>query len=131
MTVRSATTADAARLLEIYSWYVKNTAITFEYDAPDAGQYKERIRNILKDFPFLVAEEDGKIIGYAYAGRVRTRAAYQHCVETSVYISRAQRRSGAGRLLYDHRRSAHGVCRGRSAVPVSRIDRSADQQDRA
>ena len=101
MKIRTAVLEDAQAVAAIYAPYVRDTAITFEYDAPDAAQYEERIRNIIKDFPFLVAEKDGAVIGYAYAGRVRTRAAYQHCVETSVYISRALRRSGAGKLLYE------------------------------
>ena len=92
MKIRTAVLEDAQAVAAIYAPYVRDTAITFEYDAPDAAQYEERIRNIIKDFPFLVAEKDGA---------VRTRAAYQHCVETSVYISRALRRSGAGKLLYE------------------------------
>ena len=60
--VRSASTADAESLLKIYSYYVKNTAISFEYDVPDIDEFKGRIKHIMEKYPYLVAEQDGTII---------------------------------------------------------------------
>ena len=76
--IRSATTDDAGRLLEIYAYYVKNTAITFECDVPSPDEFRERIENTLRKYPYLVLEEDGTVLGYAYAGPFVGRAAYRH-----------------------------------------------------
>ena len=101
MNIRHATPEDAEALLGIYSHYVKNTAVTFEYEVPSAEEFRMRIANTLKKYPYLVAEEDGKAVGYAYASPFKTRAAYDHSVEASIYVSRDQRRTGIGSLLLD------------------------------
>ena len=67
MKIRSATVGDAERLREIYAYYVEHTAISFEYDVPSVEEFRSRIENILKAYPYLVAEENGTIQGYAYA----------------------------------------------------------------
>lgn len=100
MTIRSATPDDAAALLGIYAPYVTNTAITFELEPPSVEEFSERIREIQQKFPYLLAEEDGKVIGYTYAHTFRQRAAYNHCVEMTIYIDRDNRRSGVGTALY-------------------------------
>ena len=100
MTIRSAKISDAARLLEIYSYYVKNTAITFEYEVPAPDAFAKRIENTLQKYPYLVLEEDGVICGYAYASAFRPRAAYAHCAELSIYIDKNATGRGYGRLLY-------------------------------
>lgn len=100
VTVRTASAEDAERLLEIYAPYVKNTAITFEYDVPSVDEFRRRIAGVLRNFPYLAAETDGRIIGYAYAGRFHERAAYARCAETSIYVDRSCRRCGTGRKLY-------------------------------
>ena len=99
--IRSATENDAERLLEIYSYYVKDTAISFEYDVPDLEGFRERIRHTLEKYPYLVLEEDGVIKGYAYAGVFKARAAYDHCCEMSIYLDRSSRGRGYGRALYE------------------------------
>ena len=82
----------AAALLAIYAPYVRETAITFEYDVPDEREFAARIRHVLEKFPYLVAEaDDGEIVGYAYAGVFHPRAAYQWCAEMSVYVKRDAR----------------------------------------
>lgn len=101
MNIRSATTADADRLLDIYSWYVENTAITFEYVVPSQDEFRERITGTLERFPYLVLEDDNMIHGYAYAGPFRSRAAYSHCCELSTYLDRNSRGYGYGRKLYE------------------------------
>lgn len=101
MQIRSATPKDAAGLLEIYAYYVEHTAITFEYDVPSLEEFRDRIENTLAKYPYLVLEEEGKIVGYAYAGVFKNRAAYCYSCETSIYIDREKRRQGYGRILYE------------------------------
>ena len=99
--LRVATPEDAAVLAEIYAPYVRETAITFEYAVPSVAEFAGRIAHTLEKFPYLVAENDGEIVGYAYAGAFHPRAAYQWCAEMSVYVKRDVRRMGVGRKLYD------------------------------
>ncbi len=101
MEIRSATIGDAAELLDIYSHYVENTAISFEYVPPTLDEFKNRIENISKKYPYLVATVDGKIIGYAYAASFHSREAFKFCVEVSIYISRDYHGHGVGRALYE------------------------------
>lgn len=98
--LRVARVSDAAALLAIYAPYVRDTAITFEYDVPGEGEFAARIEHTLEKFPYLVAEANGEIVGYAYAGAFHPRAAYQWCVEMSVYVKRDARRMGIGKKLY-------------------------------
>ena len=69
--VRMACLEDAPEILEIYRPYVEKTAITFEYEVPDLEEFRQRMTNILREHPYLVAEEDGEIIGYAYTGNLQ------------------------------------------------------------
>ena len=101
VTIREADVADAARLLEIYAYYVQNTAITFEYDVPSLSEFQRRIRNTKRRYPYLVIERDGVIRGYAYAGPFVGRAAYDWSCELSIYLDRAARKRGLGRRLYE------------------------------
>lgn len=98
--IRTATQADAERLLSIYAYYVENTAITFEYEVPSLEEFRYRIRETLKNYPYLVAVVDGEIAGYIYAGRFRTRAAYDWCAAASIYLDKQYQRKGIGKLLY-------------------------------
>lgn len=100
MNIRIATPEDAASILAIYAPYVENTTITFEYDVPTLEEFTERIRHTLERFPYLVAEEDGRIVGYTYASPFKTRAAYSWSVETSIYVDQTCKGSGIGRALY-------------------------------
>jgi phosphinothricin acetyltransferase len=101
ITVRTASPEDASEILDIYAPYVENTAITFEYDVPDLNEFRQRIVNTLKKYPYIVAVEDGKIVGYAYAGTFKARAAYDRSVETSIYIKTDERGKGIGKTLYN------------------------------
>ena len=100
MLIRSALPDDAGRILEIYSYYVENTAITFEIDVPSPDELKKRITKTLARYPYLVLEEDGRIEGYAYAGVFYDRAAYDHSCEVTIYLDRNSHGKGYGRLLY-------------------------------
>ena len=101
MIIRSATTEDAARLLEIYAYYVENTAISFECEVPSLEEFKNRIAATLEKYPYLVLEEDGMIRGYAYSGIFKGRAAYDHCCEVTIYLDRDSKRHGFARALYE------------------------------
>lgn len=101
ITIRTARESDAPALLNIYAPYIVNTAITFEYTVPSTEEFAGRIRRTLQKYPYLVAEQQNKILGYAYAGPFHERAAYDWAVETSIYVDQTQRHTGIGRLLHD------------------------------
>lgn len=101
MIIRIATPKDAERLLEIYSYYVENTTVTFEYDVPTVEEFRQRIENTLKMFPYLVAEDNGIIIGYCYASPFKMRKAYSWSVETSIYVDKDSHGKGIGTVLYN------------------------------
>lgn len=100
LKIRDAQLEDAARLVEIYSHYVSDTAVSFECTVPSVEEFTERIKNIKTKYPYLVCEKDGKIIGYVYASSYSSRAAYDWTVSTSIYVDKDCRRNGAGALLY-------------------------------
>ena len=100
ITVRSATLGDAERILEIYDYYVKNTAITFEYTTPTLEEFRGRMEKIMQKYPYLVAVKDGVIEGYIYAGAFSGRAAYDWSCETSIYLDKNARKCGIGKTLY-------------------------------
>ena len=100
ITIRTAVRQDAEALLQIYAPYVKNTAITFEYDVPSVEEFAGRISKVLQKYPYLVAEVNGEPVGYAYAGPFKERAAYDWAVETTVYVRENMKKSGIGRALY-------------------------------
>ena len=91
---------DAARIAEIYRPYVERSNISFEEVAPTAEQMADRIRSTLAWTPWLVAEDDGRVVGYAYASRHRERAGYRWSVDISVYLEAAAQGRGIGRALY-------------------------------
>ncbi len=98
--IRSARPEDAKEILAIYRPYVENTAITFECKVPDTYEFRHRIESTLEKYPYLVAVCSGKIVGYAYAGPFKPRAAYDWSVETSVYVKMEEKGQGIGGLLY-------------------------------
>ncbi|NQJ07248.1 N-acetyltransferase [Streptococcus suis] len=98
--IRSARIEDAADLVAIYAPYVEKTAITFETEVPTVEAFASRIEKTLEKFPYLVAVEEGKIVGYAYASTYYARAAYDWTVEFSVYVQKEARGKGIGNLLY-------------------------------
>lgn len=99
--IRAATPDDAPALLKIYAPYVKNTSITYEYDVPSEEEFRRRIESTLRRYPYLVLEREGDILGYAYAGPLHSRPAYDWAVETSIYLDQNARGGGLGRKLHD------------------------------
>lgn len=100
MKIRLAVPEDAGKLLEIYTPYVRETAITLEQTVPSADEFRTRIENTLKNYPYLVAEEDGKIVGYAYGSSFHSRESYKHSAEVSIYVDREYHGQGIGKMLY-------------------------------
>ena len=101
MQIRHATPSDAEALRAIYAPYVEQTAITFEYDVPTVEEFAARISGTLEEFPYLVVEDGGRVLGYAYAGRLKARRAFDWAVETSIYLAGDARGRGIGRALHD------------------------------
>lgn len=101
MTFREATRADVAAMLEIYRPYVENTTVSFEYETPSLAEFAVRFERITADFPWLVAEEDGVIAGYAYADRAFERRAYAWDADLYVYIEPRFHGRGVGRRFYE------------------------------
>ncbi len=99
--IRVAAAEDAGDILAIYAPYVRSTAISFEYEVPSIDEFTERIRCVEEKYPYLVAEAEGEIIGYAYVSAFKKRPAYHWAVETSIYIKMDKKRLGIGRRLYE------------------------------
>ena len=99
--IRAGRPDDAQQLLEIYAPYVTETAISFEYSVPSLREFTDRIKHILPRYPYLAAEIDGKVAGYAYTHPFVGRAAYDWSAETTIYIQKDARKMGAGRKLYE------------------------------
>lgn len=100
MSIRMATVQDVPEILKIYAPYVRDTAISFEYTVPTLEAFTLRFQQITEQFPWLVWEEDGQLLGYAYGSLPFERAAYQWCAEASVYLRPDARGKGIGRALY-------------------------------
>ena len=101
LKIRPVTLADAPELVKIYAPYVKKTAITFEYDVPTTEEFEERIEKTLQRHPYLVAEENGQVLAYAYALTYYNRSAYDWAVEVSVYVDQDYLGQGLGFRLYE------------------------------
>ena len=99
--IRDALESDADVLLEIYSHYIRNTAVTFEIDVPSVAEFSERISRTKKKFPYICAVRGDRILGYAYAGPFIERCACRFSVELSIYVNPNERGCGVGRLLYE------------------------------
>lgn len=99
--VRDAEAADAAACAEVYAPFVRDTAVSFETEPPDAAELARRIATARRTYAWLVAEVDGAVSGYAYATAYRARAAYRWTCETSVYLGPGSRGRGLGRALYE------------------------------
>lgn len=117
--IRQAQPADAPALLAIYAPFVAHTAVSFESEVPAAEAFAERIAKALKGWDWLVAEEAGQCLGYAYGSSHRERAAYRYTCEVSAYVHPAAQGRGLGRRLYTElfeRLAARGLCTALAGV---------------
>lgn len=99
--VRDASESDAQACAEIYAPYVTDSAISFETDPPPPTEMAERIATAMRRHAWVVLEDEGRVVGYAYGGPFKSRAAYRWACEVSVYLERGLRRTGGGRALYE------------------------------
>lgn len=100
LNIRPVEEKDIERCLEIYNYYIENTTITFEETPLTLSGFSDRIKGITKNYPFLVAEDDGTIVGYAYFDVFNARSAYRHTADLSVYLDKNCLSKGTGSLLY-------------------------------
>ena len=97
--IRTAKLEDTRRLLEIYDYYVTNTAVSLEYETPSLEEFTARMERTLKQYPYLVLVRNGRIEGYAYAGPFKGRASYAWSSEISIYLDHSAVKCGLGRML--------------------------------
>lgn len=98
--IRDVKESDAKEIAAIYNYYVENTIITFEEDKVTELQMKDRIKTITAKLPWIIYEENGKVLGYAYASEWKSRCAYKHSVESTVYLNHKVLGKGIGTKLY-------------------------------
>jgi len=91
---------DAQQLLDIYNYYVVNTTVTFDLEALSLDTFSDKIKSTISDYPFVVYEENHEILGYAYGSRFRLKPAYNHTVESTIYIKHGHHGKQIGSQLY-------------------------------
>ena len=101
MIVRNIEKKDISSCLEIYNWYIENTTYTLEFDALTFEQFAERVETISSSFPYVVCEDEGRVIGYSYLDPFGSRSAYRYTCDLAIYVSRFEKGRGVGRLLMD------------------------------
>jgi len=99
--LRLASSKDADGVLSIYTPYVEETDVTFDYDVDEAKVFCQKIDKMLAEFPWIIAKHDGKIVGYAYAKKHRDREAYKWCAESAIYVHHDYQGKGLAKLLYE------------------------------
>ena len=100
ISIRFAKPEDAKELLNIYEFYVNKTAISFETEVPSVKEFRIRMENILKNYPYLVAQKNDEILGYAYLHPFVGRKAYELSAETTIYLNPDKKKMGIGKKLY-------------------------------
>ncbi len=133
--LRDVEISDAEQLLKIYSYYIKNTVITFEYEIPSIDEFQNRIRNTKKKYPYICIEKNHEIIGYSYAGPLKSRAAYDWSCEMTVYLDHNLEKQGYGKYIYgemEKRLKAMGItnlyaCIGYPVVEDEYLTRNSAQ----
>ena len=100
ISIRSAESEDANELLNIYAYYVNETAISFETEVPSVKEFKIRMEKVMKNYPYLVAQKNNEILGYAYLHPFVGRKAYELSAETTIYLNPYKKKMGIGKKLY-------------------------------
>ena len=126
--VRMAQPVDATQLVDIYAFYVSQTAICYDTSVPSAGAFAGRMAQVLQGYPYLVAEDvtTGVLLGYAHTGRLNWRAAYDWSAETTIYLHQDMRGRGMGRRLYD---ALEGVSRAQGILSLNACIASTQRED--
>jgi L-amino acid N-acyltransferase YncA len=99
--IRFVRKEDAREIIEIYNYYVLNTEISFEEEAVSLEEMSNRIEEKTKKYPWIIYEEDTKVLGYAYVGKWKERSAYRHTVEDTIYVKESERGKGIGQKLFE------------------------------
>lgn len=111
LIIRTARESDVETILDIYEPYITDTTVTFEYSVPEYGDFLKKFRSITEKYPWIVAEYDGQVIGYAYADvPFSTRSAYAWDVDVSVYLDQSQVGQGVGKILYTALHAILALC---------------------
>lgn len=119
MSIREAVPADVPAMLAIYAEYVTQTAVSFEYEVPSEAEFTRRLTEHTAVYPWLVWEEDGRVLGYCYAGRAFERAAYAWNAEISCYLAHEAQHRGTGGALCRHRGAAAASRARKGSSPSS------------
>ncbi|RPI00261.1 MAG: N-acetyltransferase family protein [Calditrichaeota bacterium] len=98
--IRSVMSEDAPAICDIYNHHVENTIVTFEEHPVSVAEMQERIRKIVDRYPWLILEQEGRVLGYAYACRWKSRSAYRYSVECTIYMAEDATGGGLGKMLY-------------------------------
>ncbi len=98
--IRNTKKTDLSQLLAIYAPYIEKTAISFEYEVPSLQEFEQRWQGIVQTYPYLVLEQEGQILGYAYASAFHPREAYQWLTEVSIYLAPQAQGKGLGKFFY-------------------------------
>lgn len=98
--IRNVELRDAEAICNIYNYYIKNTIVTFEENELSVPEMEDRIKEVTKDFPYLVYEKSGEVVAYAYASKWKGRCAYKFSVESTVYLKYGLQREGIGSSVY-------------------------------
>ncbi len=101
MTIRDIRGGDIARCLEIYNYYIEKTTVSFEEKPLPLGEFTERVERIARRYPFIVADDGVKIVGYAYLDSFHERSAYRYTADLSIYLDKELLAKGTGGLLLD------------------------------
>lgn len=101
MNIRKVELEDAAQIAEIYNYYIQNTHQTFETEPLSADEMRERIAETIEKYPYVVAEDEEGIWGYAFAAQFKLRQAYAYSAEVSIYVKNAAKQKGIGTQLYE------------------------------
>ena len=99
--IRTVQLSDAEAILKVYAPFITDTCISFEYVVPSVEEFAQRIASISAEYPYIVLEEDGEIVGYAYSHRYLERVAYSWDVEVTIYLALKVQGKGLGVILYD------------------------------
>ena len=99
--IRTVQLSDAEAILQVYAPFITDTCISFEYVVPSMEEFSQRIASISAEYPYIVLEEDGEIVGYAYSHRYLERVAYSWDVEVTIYLAPKVQGKGLGVILYD------------------------------
>lgn len=99
-SIRDCTAADVPRVCDIYNHYIRETVVTFEETPLPVAEMARRVAEVQKRFPWLVIESEGTVLGYAYASLWKTRSAYRHAIESTIYLAADAVGRGLGKTLY-------------------------------